>query len=59
MVQAVNPRARCRLIAAPNDQARLAWEVSVDQGAVAATEPEEARMLDHSTVTGFRFEEGT
>jgi hypothetical protein len=59
MVQAVNPRARCRLIAAPNDPARLAWDVSVDQGAVAATEPEEARMLDHSTVTGFRFEEGT
>jgi hypothetical protein len=57
MVQAVNPRARCRLIPAPNENARLAWEVTVDERAVAATEPEEARMLDHSTVTGFRFEE--
>jgi hypothetical protein len=57
MVQAMNPRARCRLIPAPNDDARLAWEVSVDEAAVAAKEPEEARLLDHSTVTGFRFEE--
>lgn len=57
MVQAVNPRARCRLVGAPNEQARLAWEVIVDDNAVAAKEPEEARLLDHSTVTGFRFEE--
>jgi len=57
MVRAVNPQARCRRIAAPNENARLAWEVTVDAGAVAAREPEEARLLDHSTVTSFRFEE--
>jgi hypothetical protein len=58
MVQAVNPRARCRLVAAPNESARLAWEVSVDETAEAAQEPKDARLLDHSTVTHFRFEEG-
>ncbi len=57
MVQAVNPRARCR----PADPGARgsggrAWEVVVDEAAEPATQPSEAAFLARSTVSGVDLE---
>ncbi len=57
MVQAVNPRARCRpLDPASRKSSELAWEVIVDYSAEPAPEPSEARFVAQSTVSGAQLE---
>lgn len=55
MVQAINPRARCRLLGAPGSS-RPRWEVIVDAQAEPAPEPAEARFVALSTVSRFQLE---
>ena len=54
MVQAVNPRARCRRVPAPAG-ARYAWEVTVDPSAEPAAEPPEAALVRSSGTARFAF----
>ena len=57
MVQAVNPRARCRRVdPASRAAAALAWEIGIDPDAEPAPEPNEARFLARSTVAAARLE---
>jgi hypothetical protein len=57
MVQAVNPRARCRPIedgTRPTAGAR--WEIQIDSGATPATPPEEAAFIARSSVSRIDLE---
>jgi len=53
-VQAVNPRARCRRIE-PRGDARHAWEITIDEHAAPAPDPEAAKLVRLSTSADFRF----
>ncbi len=55
MVQAINPRARCRLLDAPGSS-RPSWEFIIDAQAEPAPEPAEARFVALSTVSRFQLE---
>jgi hypothetical protein len=59
MVQALNPRARCRPVD-PGfcDAARLAWELVIDGSAPPAEEPAEAGFLQRGYATDFDLEDG-
>ncbi len=58
MVQAVNPRARCRPVdPSGHPGARLAWEVRIDEAAAAAEDPPESAFLARSTVTSAQLED--
>jgi hypothetical protein len=54
MVQAVNPRARCRAVPRPAG-ARQAWEVVVDPSTEPAAEPPEAVLVRNSGTARFAF----
>ena len=57
MVQARNPRARCRPIEATG-AARHAWEITVDDAAEPATEPPEVALVRLSGSSRFQFAPG-
>jgi hypothetical protein len=54
MVQAVNPRARCRAVP-PSAGARHAWEVVIDRSAEPAAEPPEAALVRNTGTARFAF----
>ena len=57
MVQAVNPRARCRPVEAGERGAgRRTWEIVVDDAAEPIAEPSEAAFIARSTVSGVDLE---
>ena len=59
MVQAVNPRATCRPVAAGGrGSGRRTWEIVIDDAAEPAAEPSEAAFIARSTVSGVDLERG-
>jgi hypothetical protein len=54
MVQAVNPRARCRAVPPP-DGARHAWQLTIDPSAEPAAEPPEAALVRNTGTARFAF----
>jgi hypothetical protein len=57
MVQAVNPRARCRAVPPPTG-ARHAWEIVVDRAAEPAAEPPEAALVRSTGTARYTFTPG-
>ena len=59
MVQAVNPRARCRPVEpGARSAGRRTWEVVVDEAAEPAAEPREAAFIARSTASAVDLERG-
>jgi hypothetical protein len=57
IIQARNPRARCRAIE-PTGAARCAWEITIDDQAAPATAPPEVALVRLSGSSRFQFAAG-